>query len=377
MEIPVAGLILVLMLAYANGANDVSKAVATLVGSGITNYRIAILWGTIWTMLGAMTAAFWATAMLKTFTTGIFKGGAVSPGVLGFAMVTAAILWVLFASWRGLPVSTTHAILGGLCGSAVVMLGLEGLEWAMIMKKAALPLALSPVLAFVVTWSLLPLLQATAGRWSGYCLCLQPRTVALITVNPQGQSRILYQARGADVIMDRSAACEQTRLSGLTVGMDSIHWLSSGTASFARGLNDAPKIVSLLLIMQMSGRVGSGVLLGGFVLIATSMGLGSYFGGRRVTEVLAEKITRMSHTEGLAANLTTSVLVAATAVVGIPVSTTHVSGSAIIAVGVRNGVQVVRWGTVKHMLLAWVVTIPVAAMLGGLIAFILQLFLAA
>lgn len=366
------GLVLVLMLAFANGANDVSKAVATLVGTGITNYRTAILWGTIWTMLGAVTAASWATAMLTTFTAGILQSQVPSPGVLGFAVMTAAIAWVWFATWRGLPVSTTHAILGGLCGSALGMLGFSGVEWATVIKKAALPLALSPALAFVVTWSLLPLLHATVGRWSGYCLCLQARTAALVTVNPQGQTRILYQGRRPDVIMDSPAACEQGRLSGLTVGMDSIHWLSSGTASFARGLNDAPKIVSLIVIMQMSAQLGSSVLLGAFVLTAMSMGLGSYFGGTRVTKVLAEKVTRMSHPEGLAANLTTSVLVAATAVVGMPVSTTHVSGSAIIAVGVRNGVQAVQWRTVKDMLLAWVVTIPVAAILGALIALLLR-----
>jgi PiT family inorganic phosphate transporter len=373
MEILVAGLMLVLILAYANGANDVSKVVATLVGSGVTNYHTAILWGTIWTMLGAVTAASWATAMLKTFTTGILKGEAASPAALGFAIITAAIVWVLFASWQGLPVSTTHAILGGLCGSAVALLGLSGVEWVTVLKKAALPLALSPVVAFVVTWSLLPVLEATLGRWSGHCLCLQARTGTLIAVNPQGESRILYQATGADVVVDSPMVCERSQLSGLTIGMDSIHWLSSGAASFARGLNDAPKIVSLILIVQAASGPSS---LGPVVLLlAISMGLGSYLGGRRVTEVLAEKITRMSHTEGLAANLTTSVLVTATAVLGMPVSTTHVSSSAIIAVGARKGLQAVRWTRVKGMVLAWVVTVPVAALLGGGLALVLRLFM--
>ncbi len=374
MEILLAGLMLVLILAYANGANDVSKAVATLVGSGVTNYHTAILWGTIWTMLGAVTAASWATAMLKTFTTGILKGEAASPVAMGFAIITAAILWVLVASWQGLPVSTTHAILGGLCGSAVALLGLSGVEWVTVLKKAALPLALSPVVAFLVTWSLLPVLEATLGRWSGYCLCLQPRSGTLIAVNPQGESRILYQATGADVVVDRPTVCERSQLSGLTVGMDSIHWLSSGAASFARGLNDAPKIVSLMLIVQAaSGPSRLGTVI--FVLSAISMGLGSYLGGRRVTEVLAEKITRMSHTEGLAANVTTSVLVTATAVLGMPVSTTQVSSSAIIAVGARKGLQAVRWTTVKSMVLAWVVTVPISALLGCVLALVLRLFM--
>jgi inorganic phosphate transporter, PiT family len=365
MEILLIGLMLVLALAYANGENDVSKAVATLVGSGITDYRTAILWGTIWTMLGAVTAAFWATAMLTTFTTGILKDQGATPVALGISIITAAILWVLFASRRGLPVSTTHAILGGLCGSALALVGVSGVEWVPFLKKTALPLALSPVVAFLLTWALLPLLEATLGRWSGYCLCLLPRTGAVIVVNPQGEGRILHQAAGADLVMTGAEACEQSRLSGLNIGVDTVHWFSSGTASFARGLNDAPKIVSLILILQAgAGRLPSQFLFMTFLLTAVAMGAGSYFGGRRVTELLAERVTSMNHTQGLAANLTTSVLVTATALAGMPVSTTHVSGSAIIAVGFRKGRQEVRWRTVRDIATAWLVTLPVAALLG-------------
>ena len=365
MEILLVGLALVLMLAYANGANDVSKAVATLVGSGVTRYRTAIIWGSLWTMLGAVTAAFWATAMLRTFTTGILKDQAASPVALGVAIMTAAILWVLFASWRGLPVSTTHAILGGLCGSAVACLGFAGVDWPAVLKKAALPLALSPVIAFAATWALLPLLEATLGRWSGHCLCLQPRIGALIAVNPQGERRILYQAAGPELVAASSVDCARSQLSGLSIGMDSIHWLSSGAASFARGLNDAPKIVSLILILQAGAdRLPSQFLFMTFLLTALAMGAGGYFGGRRVTELLAERITAMDHTQGLAANLTTSALVTATAVAGLPVSTTHVSGSAIIAVGLRKGRQEVRWSIVREIVTAWLVTLPVAALLG-------------
>lgn len=91
------------------------------------------------------------------------------------------------------------------------------------------------------------------------------------------------------------------------------------------------------------------------------MGLGSYFGGLRVTEVLAEKVTRMDHAEGLTANLTTSTLVICSGWLGLPVSTTHVSSSAIIGIGLLKGLTAVRWRTVRDMVLAWVVTLPAAA----------------
>jgi PiT family inorganic phosphate transporter len=372
----ISGLVLVLVLGYANGANDVSKAVATLAGSGVSNYRMAILWGTIWTMVGAVIAASWATAMLRTFTTGILKSQTAVPLSLGLAVIGAAILWVLFASRHGLPVSTTHAISGGLCGSGVALLGVAGIDWMSLVKKAALPLALSPLVAFVLTWSILPLLELTVGRWRGYCLCLQPRAGALIAISPGGQGRVLYQGTGTDIVVDTPTACDQVMASGFSFTLDSLHWLSSGTASFARGLNDAPKIVSLILVMQtVAVRILPENLPVVFVLTALAMGLGSYFGGRRVTEVLAEKITRMDHTEGLAANLTTSAVVTATAIVGMPVSTTHVSTSAIIAIGARKGLHAVRWDTVKDMVLAWMITVPVAAILGALLALVLRLVL--
>ena len=96
------------------------------------------------------------------------------------------------------------------------------------------------------------------------------------------------------------------------------------------------------------------------------MGFGSYFGGLRVTEVLAEKVTRMNHAEGLTANLTTSSLVLTSGWLGLPVSTTHVSSSAIIGIGLLKGVTAVRWATVRDMVLAWIVTLPASALLSAL-----------
>ena len=101
------------------------------------------------------------------------------------------------------------------------------------------------------------------------------------------------------------------------------------------------------------------------------MGLGSYLGGLRVTEVPAEKVTRMNHVEGLSANLTTSSLVLVSATMGLPVSTTHVSSSAIVGIGILKGIQAVRWATVRDMVLAWIVTLPVAGILAGLAYFVL------
>ena len=105
------------------------------------------------------------------------------------------------------------------------------------------------------------------------------------------------------------------------------------------------------------------VAFGGATL---AMGLGSYFGGLRVTEVLAERVTRMDHAEGLSANLTTSSLVLLSGSLGLPVSTTHVSSSAIIGIGLLKGLTNVRWTTVRDMVLAWIITLPASAILSAL-----------
>src|SRR6058998_50709 len=102
--------VFVLALAYANGTNDVSKAIATLVGSGVTNYRTAIIWGTIWTTVGAAASGVVAGAMLNTFSSGLFQPGVAAPPALAGAVLVGAIAWVLVASRTGLPVSTTHAL---------------------------------------------------------------------------------------------------------------------------------------------------------------------------------------------------------------------------------------------------------------------------
>ena len=104
--------VLLLALAFANGTNDVSKAIATLVGSGITNYRTAIVWGTVWTVLGASVSGLVASAMVKTFRSGLIAPGTATPPALALAVLTGSMIWVLIASRTGLPVSTTHALMG-------------------------------------------------------------------------------------------------------------------------------------------------------------------------------------------------------------------------------------------------------------------------
>jgi len=359
---------LVLALAYANGTNDVSKAIATLVGSGVTDYRTAILWGTIWTTVGAAVSGIVAGAMLNTFSTGLIQPGIAAPPALAGAVLFGAIAWVLVASRTGLPVSTTHALTGALVGAGLVAIGSDGLTWSAITQKIALPLLLSPVLALSLSLVLHPVIRFIAGRWEGTCLCVMPESRALVTIDERGNTRTLFQASAlGEPVVAVPSQCDRAGLRGVTIGLDTIHWISSGLTSLARGINDAPKILAMLLLGGALASWPSEIMkVAAFAGAALAMGLGSFIGGYRVTEVLAEKVTRMDHVEGLSANVTTSSLVLVTAAMGLPVSTTHVSSSAIIGIGLLKGIRAVRWTTVRDMVLAWIVTLPVGGILAAL-----------
>ena len=368
MDLSILTFFLILVLAFANGTNDVSKAIATLVGSGITNYRTAIAWGTCWTIAGAATAAFVASAMVKTFSSGLIQPGFAMPPFLVPAVLSGAVLWVLFASRTGLPVSTTHALTGSLVGVSLMAFGIDGLIWDTVSKKIALPLLLSPFLSLAVSCLVHPLLRTIANRWEGLCVCILPTHRALVTIDAQGYTRTLFQAGGIGVpVASVPSQCHRAGLFGPTFGLDSIHWFSSGLTSLARGINDAPKIAAMLLLGSLQAVWPSAALqMLTFAGVAIAMGLGSYWGGRRVTEVLAERVTRMNHVEGLSANLTTSSLVLLSGSFGLPVSTTHLSSSAIIGIGLLKGRTAVHWTTVRDMILAWLVTVPTAAGLAAL-----------
>ncbi len=353
-------------IAYLNGSNDVSKGIATLVGSGVTDYRRAILWGTVCTGAGTFAGALAAQAMVETFGDGFLSKGIAPTFAAALATVLGAAACVALATRTSMPVSTTHAIVGSLAGVAVIAHGIGGFQWAAVTDRIALPLLLSPVLALALSGIAICFLRNAQDRFGerANCLCAdyEPAPV-LVTVEPQHAAVQMTSLPQVHFVTGSAESCNAQRPFSLRLTTVHLHWVSSGATSFARGMNDAPKMVALLLVASTL-RSGIAFRTTAFMIVGMGMMAGSWIAGRRITNVLAEKITPMNDWEGLIANVVTTLLVAPGAMLGLPMSTTHVSTGSIMGVGLHRRMN---WRTVREMTLAWVVTLPVAGLLGALL----------
>jgi len=364
--------VLVFVLAYLNGANDISKGIATLVGGKTLRPSQAIVWGTLTTTLGAMVGVAITGGLLKTFSSGILSHPAESIN-FPIAVAIGAMGWIFFATRTGLPVSTTHALTGAIVGTALAQLGAAGVVWQALVKKIALPLALSPLISFTLAWMIFPLIRRALAGVNNYCLCLEVQQTQLVPVTMMAQSSAAIGAittpPSFQLVADKAEHCEQTvSRSGVKLRVaDSLHLLTSGLTSFARGMNDTPKIAALLVGAALLGGASSAKL---FVFVAIAMAAGSLLGGRKVLNTLSEKITAMDGIEGFTANFGASALVTAATFMGLPLSTTHVTTSAIIGIGVRSRGRA-NWQVVRDIWLAWLVTLPMAALIAYIAGFLL------
>lgn len=352
-----------LLLAYANGANDNVKGVASLLGGGVTSYRRAIGWATGATLLGSLAAIALARSLLATFSgKGLVPEAVVAMPAFTGAVALGAGVTVMLASRLGLPVSTTHALVGGLIGAGVLA-SPAGLNVSRLGVVVLLPLIAGPLLGMLGAWLLYALAHRVRQRLGverQSCICLGAVIVARL---PEGATASLSVARKLPTLhMGVTPHC-RTGYTGEMLGLDmarvldGVHYLSSAAVSFARGLNDTPKIAALLLVgesLQPSQ---------GMMAVAAVMASGGLLGARRVAETMAHRVTAMNPGQGLVANLVTAALVINASRWGVPVSTTHVSVGALCGIGTRTGGA--HWAVISTVALAWLITLPVAALLAA------------
>jgi PiT family inorganic phosphate transporter len=356
--------IAVAFLAYSNGANDNFKGVASLFGSRTTTYRAALAWATLTTLAGSVGSIFLAEALLKKFSgKGLVPDALAGSEPFLLAVALGAGLTVILATRLGFPVSTTHGLTGAIVGSGLMAVGGE-VAFGVLGRQFLLPLLLSPVLAVLLGAGLylaLHSLRLRLGITKETCVCLgaEPRAIAV----PQPVSGPAVPAAGTwSVAVDSEARCAE-RYAGVLFGvngqrlMDAAHFLSAGVVSFARGLNDTPKMAALLLVVPaLDSRRG-------LVMVAVAMALGGLLSARRVAETLSHKITAMNHGQGFSANLATGLLVILASTLGLPVSTTHVSVGALFGIGATT--RQADYRVVSGIVLAWLLTLPCAMALGA------------
>lgn len=347
----VAIFLLAFALAAANGGNDVPKGVATLAGAGVTKYRTAILWGTVTTLAGCLVSLTLAERMTKLFSSGIVTASPTADFAL--AVLAGATAWVVLATITRLPVSTTHSIVGALLGAGL-LLPAGSIAWDTFPTKVVQPLLLSIGVAFLlsVAVNLLP-------KRIPECVCVDlPERVAMAPMQLSGTSSTFSPA-GTGVSLPRVSTgtvqecrVHSDRARRVGFNINGAHWLSSGATSFARGMNDAPKIVAIAAFALVPAGMTTTELL---LVVAGAMAFGSLVAGMRVAKRLGEGVIKMTHVEGFRANLVTAVMVGLAANRGLPLSTTHVSTGAIAGTA---GLSLRRLNgrTIRDFVLAWTFT---------------------
>jgi PiT family inorganic phosphate transporter len=342
-------LLLVALLAYANGSNDNSKGVATLVGYGAARPLQALIYAALTTAIGATLSLWFSGGLLKSFSTGLIAKGTPLDSPFFISVLIGAFGWVIFATFTGLPVSTTHAITGALIGAGLVAFGREKIHWEILGKTFVLPLLLGPLISLAAVYIL---------AW--------PIVFAVHTFAPTREVHVhetiaLSTGPAAPLVLE-AESCMQIQEVSPTA--NAIHWFSSGLIGFARGWNDTPKIAALCLV-ALPSRMSLA-----FAIVALAMALGGLVSGRKVLETLARKLTPLPLPESLTASLSTAVLVCLASWKGLPVSTTHVSAGAIIGAGLKNDPAAVRWKKATEILLSWVITLPLAGLIAAAAKFL-------
>jgi inorganic phosphate transporter, PiT family len=350
-----------LFMALSNGANDNFKGFATVWGSNTLNYRQALLLATVATLSGSLVSLGLADALVQQFSgKGLVNQTAVdAPGfILSVAVGAAATVWL--ATRLGLPISTTHALIGGLVGAGLGQSG-GAVHLERLASNFLLPLLLSPLLAAVLGVLAHRLLRRNPARRDCACVVGPHMAVAGPAELPASRAAL------PSLVLAPAAECARldtsVRLSVPPI-LDRLHVLSAMSICFARAVNDTPKLAALLLAAHLLTAQVS------ISLIAAAMAIGGLLFANRVARTLSQRVVRMDHSQGLTANLITAALVLLASKFGLPVSTTHVAVGSIAGVGASA--QTLDWQALRTVVLSWLATLPLAATVAWLVAQIAQ-----
>lgn len=347
-----------LLLAFANGANDNFKGFATVWGSATLSYRKALIIATLAAIAGSLLSVLLANGLVKQFSgKGLVPDEIVALPVFALAVGTGAASAVLIATRVGLPISTTHALVGGLVGAGLAA-GTGEVNFANLGVAFVVPLLASPFVSAGIGYLLSRFLAKR--NTAKDCICVVDKGIF------SNGGTVAQRTSASVVIIDTNEACvihgAGAVRASISKTIDRAHIGSAATICFARSVNDTPKLAGLMVVANGSNPTIS------LIAIAIAVAAGGLLLSRKVAETMSQKITPLTSVQGLAANLTTSALVLVASFKSLPVSTTHVSVGAITGVGAGAGTLSIE--TVRTILLSWVGTLPLA----GASAFIVMSF---
>ncbi len=315
--------VLALLFDFSNGWHDSANAIATVVSTRVLSPLAAVL------LAGGLNVAgaFMSTAVAKMVGKGIVEPGAINEIVV-IAALGGAILWNLFTLSLGLPSSSSHALIGGLLGSAFIHGGVEVLKFQGFLKVLK-AMIVSPLFGFLMAFLLMILLSWIFFR------------------THRGVAMKLFKR---------------------------LQLLSASFMAFSHGANDAQKAMGIITLALLSAGHIQTAEVPTWVIIscALAMGLGTVMGGWKIIRTLGMNITKLEPMGGFAAETGAAMVLMTTAQIGLPVSTTHTITSSIMGVGAINGLSAVRWGVTAKIVYAWIFTLPGAAGLAAVIYLLLS-----
>ncbi|TQR21550.1 inorganic phosphate transporter [Psychrobacillus vulpis] len=312
---------------FINGFHDTANAIATSVSTRALKPRVAVLMAAIMNFVGALTF----TGVAKTITKDIVDPFTLQNGsLIILAALCSAIIWNLVTWYYGIPSSSSHTLIGSIAGAAVSAAGFAILNWEGFIKIIQ-ALLISPFLAFAVGFLMMSLFK------------------------------VLFK---------------NTSLYGTNKGFRTFQIGTAALQSFTHGTNDAQKAMGIITMALIAAEWQStdDIQLWVRIAAATAMGLGTSIGGYKIIKTVGGKIMKIRPINGAAADLSSALIIFGATTIHLPVSTTHVISSAIMGVGSAQRVKGVKWGVAKKIVITWIITLPISAILAGVIFQILDLF---
>src|SRR4051794_10941156 len=312
---------------YTNGFHDTANAIATMVSTRAMAPRVAVGYSALLNFAGAFISLNVAATVAKDFV----DPSVVTPEII-FGGLIGAIIWNLSTWYFGLPSSSSHALIGGVVGAALVAAGTGAVSGEALVSKLLVPALIAPVLAFFV---------------AGTAILIAYRIVGRLSPGPTQRGYRLGQV------------------------------VSGGLLSLAHGTNDAQKTMGIItLALIANGNLASDATTPTWVIVAaaTAIALGTYSGGWRIIKTVGTRIIKMDSAQGFSSQGSGAAVILAASHFGYPLSTTHVISGAVMGSGAAKRLSAVRWGVAGNMVVAWLLTLPAAAAMGGATYGFSQLF---